>query len=183
MKAGVPYEQLVKDRILNVLGMNDTKITLSQDDIKNRFPVGHKDGKEISTRTIPVVIEGAGAFRSTASDLLKYVATNLGFLHTKLDAAYPITTSDKTSGCTSSPMNYSGYIALGWRVLTNFGTETLTHEGSITGWEAFLGFTPTKQNGVVLLCSCDSRDADMNNLGFVLLHLTGTKNLTSKIGS
>jgi serine-type D-Ala-D-Ala carboxypeptidase/endopeptidase len=34
LKAGVPYEQLVKDRILNVLGMNDTKITLSQDDIK-----------------------------------------------------------------------------------------------------------------------------------------------------
>jgi len=28
LKAGVPYEQLVKDRILNVLGMNDTKITL-----------------------------------------------------------------------------------------------------------------------------------------------------------
>lgn len=57
-----------------------------------------------------------------------------------------------------------------------------TYRG-INGWEAFVGFTPTKQNGVVLLCSCDSRDADMNNLGFVLLHLTGTKNLTSKTGS
>jgi CubicO group peptidase (beta-lactamase class C family) len=43
LKAGVPYEQLVKDRILNVLGMNDTKITLSQDDIKNTFPVGYRD--------------------------------------------------------------------------------------------------------------------------------------------
>jgi CubicO group peptidase (beta-lactamase class C family) len=31
LKAGVPYEQLVKDRILDVLGMNDTKITLPQD--------------------------------------------------------------------------------------------------------------------------------------------------------
>ena len=44
LKTGVPYEQLVKDRILNALGMNDTKITLSQNDIKNRFPVGHQDG-------------------------------------------------------------------------------------------------------------------------------------------
>ena len=87
LKAGVPYEQLIKDRILNVLGMNDTKITLSQDDIKNRFPVGHHNGKEIDTPIIPAVIEGAGAFRSTASDLLKYVSANLGFLHTKLDAA------------------------------------------------------------------------------------------------
>lgn len=45
LKAGVPYEQLVKDRILDVLGMNDTKITLPQDDTKNKFPVGHKGGK------------------------------------------------------------------------------------------------------------------------------------------
>jgi hypothetical protein len=76
-------------------------------------------------------------------------------------------------------MNYSEYVALGWRVLTNFGTETLTHTGSINGWEAFAGFTPIKQNGVVLLCSCDPRDVDMNNLGFVLLHLTG--NITAKM--
>jgi CubicO group peptidase (beta-lactamase class C family) len=62
LKAGVPYELLVKDRILNVLGMNDTKITLLQSDIKNRFPVGHLDGKEINTPIIPVVIEGAVAF-------------------------------------------------------------------------------------------------------------------------
>ena len=42
-------------------------------------------------------------------------------------------------------MNYSEYIALGWRVLTNFGTETIAHKGAITGWEAFLAFIPTKQ--------------------------------------
>jgi CubicO group peptidase (beta-lactamase class C family) len=29
LKAGIPYQQLVKDRILDVLGMNDTKIALS----------------------------------------------------------------------------------------------------------------------------------------------------------
>ncbi len=63
VKAGILYEQLVKDRILDVLGMNDTKITLSQNDIKNRFPVGHANGTEIETPKIPDVIAGAGAFR------------------------------------------------------------------------------------------------------------------------
>lgn len=52
--------------------MNDTKITLSQNEIKNRFPVGHMGGKEISTPTIPTIMAGAGAFRSTAADMLKY---------------------------------------------------------------------------------------------------------------
>ena len=39
LKAGnVPYEQLVKDRILDVLGMNDTKITLHHMRLKIDFP-------------------------------------------------------------------------------------------------------------------------------------------------
>ena len=54
LKAGVPYEQLVKDKILDVLGMNDTKIVLSQNDIKNIFPIGHSNGSEIDTPQIPI---------------------------------------------------------------------------------------------------------------------------------
>ncbi len=53
VKTSVPYEQLIKDKILDVLGMNDTKITLSPYDIKYRFAVGHQKGKEISTPIIP----------------------------------------------------------------------------------------------------------------------------------
>ena len=33
------------------------------------FLLGHHDGKEIESPIIPAVIEGAGAFSSTASDL------------------------------------------------------------------------------------------------------------------
>jgi serine-type D-Ala-D-Ala carboxypeptidase/endopeptidase len=177
IKAGVPYEQLVKHRILDVLGMNDTKITLSPNEIKNRFSIGHQNGKEITTPPIPEIVAGAGAFRSTAADLLKYTSANLGFLHTKLDDAiqlyhliiHPITPAN--------PMNYSEYVALDWRVITNLGTETLSHEGAINGWNANVAFIPTKQIGVALLCSCDSKDVDMHNIGFVLLNLTGAQNL------
>ena len=41
----------------------------------------------------------------------------------------------------------------------------------------------TKQTGVVLLCSCDSKDADMGSLGFVLLHLTGIESMNKHIES
>ncbi len=122
LKAGVPYEQLVKDRILNVLGMNDTKITLSQDDIKNRFPVGHKGGKEINTPIVPAVVAGAGAFRSTAADMLKYISANLGLIHTKLDGAIQLQHLIRHPAILPNPMNYTAYVALGWGVLTNFGT-------------------------------------------------------------
>ena len=120
---GIPYEQLVKDRILNALGMNDTKITLSQNEISNRFPVGHMGGKEITTPTIPTVLADAGAFRSTATDMLKYVSANLGLLHTKLDDAIQLQHLIRHPGIIANPMNYSEYLALGWRVLTNFGRD------------------------------------------------------------
>jgi len=163
--------------------MNDTKITLSQNEIKNRFAVVYLGGKEISTPTIPVVLEGAGSLRSSAIDMLKYVSANMGFLHTKLDDAIQLAHLVRYPAINANPMNYSEYVALGWRVLTNFGTETLAHTGSINGWDAFVGFTPTKQDGVVLLCSCDSRDVDISSIGFVLLHLSGTENLTAKTES
>jgi serine-type D-Ala-D-Ala carboxypeptidase/endopeptidase len=180
LKAGIPYQQLVKDRILDVLGMNDTKIALSPNEIKNRFPVGHMGGKEISTPTVPSILADAGAYRSTAADMLKYVSANLGFLHTKLDAAIQLTHLIRHPSIIVNPMNYSEFRGLGWRALTNFGTETITHNGAINGWNAFAAFIPTKQIGFVALCSCDATDADMSSLGFVLLHLTGVENINSK---
>ena len=146
IKAGVPYEQLVKDRVLDVLGMNDTKITLSYNDIKNRSPVGHEGGKDVITPIIPAVLEGGGKLRSTANDMLKYASANLGFLHSKLDGAIELQHLIRHSAINANPMNYSEYAALGWRVLTNFGSETLSHTGSINGWNAFVGFTPDKTN-------------------------------------
>ena len=177
---GIPYEQLVKDRILDVLGMNDTKIALSQNETNNRFSVGHLGGKEIITPRIPTILADSGAFRSTAPDMLKYVSANLGLIHTKLDDAMQLGHLIRHTSIIANPMNYSEFRGLGWRVLTNFGTETITHTGAINGWNAFAGFIPTKQVGVIAMCSCDSTDADMGSLGFVLLHLTGVENINAK---
>ncbi|MGN6623821.1 MAG: serine hydrolase domain-containing protein [Candidatus Nitrosocosmicus sp.] len=179
LKEKVPYEQLVKHRILDVLGMNDTKITLSQNDIKYRFPVGHQNGSEIQTPKIPSVIAGAGGLRSTANDLLKYLSANMGLLHTKLDDSIALQHLIQHSGLLPNPMNYSIYIALGWAVLTNLGTETLDHTGSINGWNANVAFIPTKKIGVVSLCSCDLKDMNTGTLDFVLLNLTGIDSLTA----
>ena len=180
LKEGVPYEQLVKQRILDVLGMNDTKITLTPNEIKYKFPVGHQNGSEILTPKIPSVIAGAGGLRSTANDLLKYLSANIGLLHTKLDDSIALQHLIQHPGLLPNPMNYSTYIALGWAVLTNFGTETLGHTGSINGWNANVAFIPTKQIGVVSLCSCDLKDANTGTLDFVLLNLTGIDSLTAR---
>jgi serine-type D-Ala-D-Ala carboxypeptidase/endopeptidase len=173
LKAGVPYEQLIKEKILDVLGMNDIKINLSKNDVKYRFPVGHLNGSEIETPKIPSVIAGAGGLRSTANDLLKYLSANMGLLHTKLDDSIALQHLIQHPGTLPNPMNYNAYIALGWAILTNFGAETFDHTGSINGWNANVAFIPTKQIGVVSLCSCDLSDVNTSILDFILLNLTG----------
>jgi D-alanyl-D-alanine-carboxypeptidase/D-alanyl-D-alanine-endopeptidase len=183
LKAGIPYEQLVKDRILDVLGMNDIKITLSANEIKTRLPQGHEGGKEIKAPDLPKVLAGTGLFRSTVTDMLKFVSANLGLINTKLENGMQLTHLIRHPAITANPMNYSEYVELGWHIATNFGSEVFSHSGSINGWNAFIGFIPAKQIGVVLLCSCDSKDADMNNVGFVLLHLSGPETLTAKTES
>jgi CubicO group peptidase (beta-lactamase class C family) len=167
---GIPYEQLVTNKILNVLGMNDTRITLS-DTLKARLAIGHKDGQEIKTPELPEVIAGAGAFRSSATDLLKYGSANLGLIHTKLDDAMQESHLIIQAAQFKNISNYYGYTGLGWRILTNLGTEIISHPGGINGYNSFIGFDPAKQKGVVLLCNCDNLDANVENIGFALLHV------------
>ena len=57
-----------------------------------------------------------------ANDLLKYLSANMGLLHTKLDESIVLQHLIQHPGVIPNSMNYSGYIALGWSVLTNFGT-------------------------------------------------------------
>ena len=110
--------------------------------------------------------------------MLKYLSANIGLIHTKLDDSIALQHLIQHPGVLPNPMNYSAYIALGWAVLTNFGTETLTHTGSINGWNANVAFIPAKQVGVVSLCSCDLSDMHTGALDFVLLNLTGIDSLS-----
>jgi serine-type D-Ala-D-Ala carboxypeptidase/endopeptidase len=173
VRAGVPYVQLVKDRILNVLGMdstgiamNSTAITISEP-LKSRLAKGHIGGKEVNLEFVPEAIQGAGALHSTANDLLKYLAANIDLIHTSINDIiqethlirheYPQAPSLHFDSINNRSISAS-YVGLGWFIDTNLGTEVITHSGGIDGYSTFIGFNPTKQEGVVLLCSCETKD-------------------------
>ena len=174
IRAGVPYAQLVKDRILSVLGMDSTGITMNStaitlsDALKSKLAKGHiGGGKEVNLEFVPEVIQGAGALHSTTNDLLKYLAANIGLIHTSINDIiqethlirheYPQAPSLHFSSA-SNKSSSASYIGLGWFIDTNLGTEVIQHSGGIDGYSSFVGFNPTKQEGVVLLCSCETND-------------------------
>jgi serine-type D-Ala-D-Ala carboxypeptidase/endopeptidase len=172
IRAGVPYPQLVKDRILSVLGMDSTGIAMNStaialsDALKSRLAKGHIGGKEVNLEFIPEAIQPAGALHSTANDLLKYLAANIGLIHTSISDIIQETHLIRHEyphelDPFPFPSNKSlsaSYIGLGWFIDTNLGTEVIQHGGGIDGYSTLIGFNPTKQEGVVILCSCDGKD-------------------------
>src|SRR5581483_8490814 len=85
-KLGMSYEGAVRKRILEPLGMKSTSITLSADQ-KKRLAAGYDGGLSPAHNWDFDALAGCGALRSTADDLLRFVAANLGFVDTPLKGA------------------------------------------------------------------------------------------------
>jgi serine-type D-Ala-D-Ala carboxypeptidase/endopeptidase len=173
LKTGLSLDELIKKRILNVLGMNSTGIAMNatgisvSENIKPLFAVGHIAGNESKLMFLPEAVQGAGAIYSTVNDLLKYVSSNLGLIDSKINAAMEETHSIRypfyelqvpfkdPSGNESIPY---AYIGLSWFSTTDLGTQVVWHNGGIDGYSSFVGFNPSKQIGLVILCSCHFSD-------------------------
>ena len=77
LRAGMDYEALFIERIAEPLGLADTRIALSAD-LQSRLATGHDlGGRPVANWDLPT-LAGAGALRSTANDLLDFLAANMG---------------------------------------------------------------------------------------------------------
>ena len=127
LKTGIPLDQLLKDTIWNVLGMNSTGFAMNATGISvpanivSKFAKGHTVGNESELIFLSQEVQGAGAMYSTVNDLLKYVSANMG---------------------------------LSWFSTTDLGNQVIWHNGGIDGYSSFVGFNPDKQIGLIILCSC-----------------------------
>lgn len=154
------YETLVSERLLEPLAMADTSITLSSSQ-QERLAIGHSvQLRPVANWDLPT-LAGAGALRSTVSDMLTFVEANLGLRESPLQAAMAVTHAPRKS--------FPGpnmQIGLGWVIRGGHGRELHWHNGGTGGYRSFLGFDLESKTGVVVLSnSTDSVD----DLGFHLL--------------
>lgn len=144
-RAGMSYATLVRSRITDRLGMASTHALLDSD-LKSRAAAGYSAALDaVPPLDIPV-IDGAGAMRSTANDMLTFIADEMGVTETPLHAAM----SDALA--TRRPTGMSGVeIALGWHITTGLGHEIVWHNGGTPGFRSFVGFDRARKVGVVVL--------------------------------
>jgi hypothetical protein len=155
------YEALLKERILEPLKMNDTGITLPEDQ-KKRLAQGHNQGMEpVENWDIPT-LAGAGALRSTVNDMLVFLAANLGLIRCNIRKPMEMTHDARIE--TGIPDLFMG---LGWHIFKKHGSEIIWHNGGTGGYRTFAGFDKKNRMGVVVLSnSANSQD----DIGFHLLN-------------
>ena len=93
--AGQPYETLVGERICRPLGMVDTLVSPSLEQAA-RLALGHtRRGRPVPRFQIPA-LAGAGALRSTATDMLRLMAATLDPASTRLRPSSNVSSSPAT---------------------------------------------------------------------------------------
>lgn len=153
------YEDLMLKTIAKPLGMDNTRIVLTPGMEKN-LAMGHSMGIEVDNWTLPA-IAGAGAIRSTAVDMLKYLAANMGIEKSDLYPAMEL--SHKYSGSGDGTIT----AGLGWFTIKVEGVDVVWHDGGTGGYMSFAGFTKGGEKGVVVLTNSTGFPDD---IGFHLLN-------------
>ncbi len=144
LRYNMSYEDIVKKEICESLGMENTCVTLSNEQ-KNHFAIGHVGDAEVGCWDLPC-IEAAGGLRSTAKDLARFIAANLNLFPCDFYESM-----EKTHTALFPAVNSHMKIALGWHVSSLFENIEIGHNGSTGGYHSFVGFCKETKRGVVLL--------------------------------
>jgi CubicO group peptidase (beta-lactamase class C family) len=151
LKAGKSYEELVKEWILQPLGMDNTFITLS-DAQRKRFAQGHdSSGKTVSHWDIPT-LAGAGALRSTLPDMLTFARANFPSSKTPLSESLAFSHKIRHS--------FDEHRGIGLFWLTGTETSVVGHNGQTGGFHSYVAVDKKNEYAVVVLANTASMHVD-----------------------
>jgi serine-type D-Ala-D-Ala carboxypeptidase/endopeptidase len=142
--AGTSYQNLVKARILQPLGM-----TMTGWDVEG--PLGQAMAKGYAKeQVVPYwfateAIQGAGGLRSNLVDMMKYLRAHVGTPRTSLERAM------RAAYVERAPLSATAAIGLGWQLAKVERRTLVIHGGGTGGFSAYLGFDPDKRVGFVML--------------------------------
>ncbi len=193
--SGLSYEQALVNRLCDELAMQDTRITLTAEQQERLSPPHSASGKPVLNWDLPA-FAGAGAFRSTADDMLRFLAANLAGsqspLAKVLQSCHELHSEEfppqrrlrgLASGLGQRGQDTGAYrqgVALGWFVgrLGPEGRRVHWHHGATGGYRAFTGFVKSTETGVVVLANRGPGRLDMisgrtsaDDIGFRVLEV------------
>lgn len=149
-ETGLDYGTLVRDRVCGPLGMVDTVVHAQMTtDQRRRMAVGFRSRRRTAEPWPLDGIAGAGALRSTASDMVRFLAAQVDPASTGLGDAIRLTHATPPGG----PQQ----MGLGWH---RAGDRTLWHNGGTGGFRSIAIMSPVSGTVVLALVN-QNRGADL----------------------
>ncbi|HSJ62638.1 MAG TPA: serine hydrolase, partial [Gemmatimonadaceae bacterium] len=152
-KAAGSYEEALATRVLAPAGLDDTRITLTPE-MQRRLAVGHDaEGTAAANWDLPA-LAGAGALRSTAEDVLDFLAANMD-ARAASAAAYRMAREPRRDAGPGMR------IGLGWHLRSQGDRVYVWHNGQTGGYHSFAAFDPATRTAVVVLSNSASNIDDI----------------------
>jgi CubicO group peptidase (beta-lactamase class C family) len=148
-RTGLSYDALLRTRILDPLGMDDTAISLSPAQWERRADPNTADLKPSPEWRKPWSIS---VLQSTAGDLLTFLGAAMGLSPSPLAPAFASMLATRRPAPT---LGRGAEQALGWYVHPADGRPIVAHSGSGGGFGASALYDPATRTGVVLLANAE----------------------------
>lgn len=159
-KAGMPYPELLGKRIFGPLGMHSSATRVDAR-MRAHLAIGHDaTGKPVANWNFQA-LAGAGAIKSTARDMLRYLQANMGLLHSSLGKAMQLAHRPR-----ASLPDKNERIGLVWMTRHDPDGDVVWHNGMTGGYASFLGFCADGSRGVVVLTNIQQ---SVDDIGFATL--------------
>jgi serine-type D-Ala-D-Ala carboxypeptidase/endopeptidase len=141
---GMDYRSAVRERICTPLGMHDTVVTLSEEQEQRRVPGRTARGKPTPPLELPA-LAGAGALRSTAHDMLRFLSAQMGAVDHPVSASLAMCHQPRAA--IGKPLQ----VGLGWMIFQRRADSLVWHNGATSGFNSFIGFKKDKGIGICVL--------------------------------
>ena len=160
------YDELVRERILAPLRMEGTMIEL-RGGVGELMAKGHNKQGEIVPRWDLPTLAGAGAYRSSLDDLMRFLAANLREPKTGLERSIRATHRiQRTVTDTTANRIGTNAMGIGWQIRTRGNRTVVWKDGGTAGFQTFIGFDAERRTGVVVL---SNTAIEVDDVGFHLL--------------
>ncbi len=155
-RAGVSWPQMIHDEVTGPMGLKDTVVTLSAEQ-QARFIQGYNGAHDAVGPWHLDALAGAGALRSTATDLLTYCETLMHPDRPKakhgdgktLAQAIPLVLDPRAD------VDPSGTMKIGLVWLVRMAQDEYWHDGGTGGYSSLVVFDPKKDRAIVVLYNCE----------------------------
>jgi len=150
-RADTTYAALVRRRITVPLGLSDTRIRLSGAQ-HSRFAQGYNRAGAPTSAWHFDALAGAGALRSTAVDLLKYLRAHRRALAAAPDTTAVLSRTMRRATTVRAPTDRENTgIGLGWHQSARDGHAVWWHNGGTGGFRSVVALDRETGHGVVVL--------------------------------